>query len=58
MEGVSRSTSVVCAFLIAEYGYTPAQAIQYVKSKRRSAEPNMGFVQQLQEYADSLRSGS
>ncbi|KAH7924750.1 phosphotyrosine protein [Leucogyrophana mollusca] len=58
MEGVSRSTSVVCAFLIAEYGWTPAQAIQFVKSRRRSAEPNMGFVQQLQEYADSLRPAS
>ncbi|KAF9242062.1 phosphotyrosine protein [Melanogaster broomeanus] len=55
MEGVSRSTSVVCAYLIAEFGWTPAQAIQYVKSRRRSAEPNFGFVQQLQEYADSLR---
>ncbi|KAJ8590474.1 phosphotyrosine protein [Rhizopogon salebrosus TDB-379] len=55
MEGVSRSTSVVCAFLIAEYGWTPTQAIQFVKSRRRSAEPNFGFVQQLQEYADSLR---
>lgn len=55
MEGVSRSTSVVCAFLISEYGWTPAQAIQYVKTRRRSAEPNFGFVQQLQEYADTLR---
>lgn len=55
VEGVSRSTSVVCAYLIAEYGYSPSQAIQYVKSRRRSAEPNFGFVQQLHEYADKLR---
>ncbi|KAH7889130.1 phosphotyrosine protein [Phlebopus sp. FC_14] len=55
MEGVSRSTSVVCAYLIAEFGWSPTQAIQYVKSRRRSAEPNFGFVQQLHEYADSLR---
>ncbi|KIK86288.1 hypothetical protein PAXRUDRAFT_152588 [Paxillus rubicundulus Ve08.2h10] len=55
MEGVSRSTSVVCAYLIAEFGWTPTQAIQYVKSRRRSAEPNFGFVQQLEEYAGSLR---
>ena len=54
VEGVSRSTSVVCAYLIAEYGYSPAQAIQYVKSRRRSAEPNFGFVQQLHEYAAKL----
>ncbi|KAG6331568.1 hypothetical protein ID866_7521 [Astraeus odoratus] len=55
VEGISRSTSVVCAYLIAEYGYAPAQAVQYVKSKRRSAEPNFGFVRQLHEYADKLR---
>lgn len=55
VEGVSRSTSVVCAFLIAEYGYTTERAIQYVKSKRRSAEPNFGFVQQLREYANKLQ---
>lgn len=55
VEGVSRSTSVVCAYLIAEYGYTTERAIQYVKLKRRSAEPNFGFVQQLREYADKLQ---
>lgn len=55
MEGVSRSTSVVAAYLIAEFGWSTAQAIQYVKSRRRAAEPNFGFVQQLQEYAESLR---
>ncbi|KAG9308411.1 phosphotyrosine protein [Chiua virens] len=57
MEGVSRSTSVVAAYLIAEFGWSPAQAIQYIKSRRRAAEPNFGFVQQLQEYAESLRRG-
>lgn len=55
VEGVSRSTSVVAAYLIAEFGWSTAQAIQYVKSRRRAAEPNFGFVQQLQEYAESLR---
>ncbi|EIN07020.1 phosphotyrosine protein [Punctularia strigosozonata HHB-11173 SS5] len=58
VQGVSRSASVVCAFLIAHYGWSPAQAVQYVKSKRASAEPNFGFVGQLQEYADKLRSGA
>ncbi|KAI9574116.1 phosphotyrosine protein [Boletus coccyginus] len=55
VEGVSRSTSVVAAYLIAEFGWSPAQAVQFVKSRRRAAEPNFGFVQQLQEYAESLR---
>jgi atypical dual specificity phosphatase len=54
-EGISRSVSVVAAFLIAQYGWSPAQAVQYIKSKRRAADPNFGFVQQLGEYARSLK---
>lgn len=55
VQGISRSASVVCAFIIKEWNYTPAQAIQFVKSRRPHAEPNPGFVSQLGEYANSLR---
>lgn len=48
---------MVCAYLIAHYGWTPAQAVHYVKSKRSLADPNPGFVSQLGEYAASLRGG-
>lgn len=54
-EGISRSVSVVAAFLIAQYGWTPSQAIQYIKAKRRVADPNPGFVGQLHEYAELLK---
>lgn len=54
-EGISRSVSVVAAFLMAQYGWTPAQAIQFVKSRRKIADPNPGFVAQLHEYEDVLR---
>jgi predicted protein tyrosine phosphatase len=57
-EGISRSTSVVSGFLIAQYGLTPSQAVQYVKSRRRIAEPNPGFISQLYEYAEALRQAS
>lgn len=50
-EGVSRSVSVVAAFLMAHYGWAPLEAVHYIKSKRRVANPNFGFVQQLHEYA-------
>ncbi|KAF9053325.1 protein-tyrosine phosphatase-like protein [Panaeolus papilionaceus] len=54
-EGISRSVSVVAAFLMAQYGYAPLDAVQYIKSKRRVADPNFGFIQQLHEYSrDSL----
>jgi atypical dual specificity phosphatase len=55
-EGISRSVSVVAAFLMASYGWTPVEALQYIKSKRRVANPNFGFVQQLGEYGRSLPS--
>jgi atypical dual specificity phosphatase len=53
-EGISRSVSVVAAFLMAQYGWSPVEAVQYIKSKRRVADPNFGFVQQLGEYSKSL----
>jgi protein-tyrosine phosphatase len=52
--GVSRSASVIAAFLIAEYGWTAMQAVNHVKSKRIVAEPNPGFISQLREYAQTL----
>ncbi|GLB34489.1 putative dual specificity phosphatase, catalytic domain [Lyophyllum shimeji] len=53
-EGVSRSVAVVAAYLIKEYGWSPEEAVEFIKSKRGVADPNQGFVQQLGEYARSL----
>ncbi|KAI0748405.1 protein-tyrosine phosphatase-like protein [Daedaleopsis nitida] len=55
VQGVSRSVSVVAAFLIAQYGCGPEQAVQWVQGKRRCAQPNPGFVSQLGEYYQTLR---
>jgi len=51
VEGVSRSVSVVAAYLIAECGFSPKDAVDYIKAIRAVANPNFGFVQQLSEYA-------
>ncbi|KAF8326925.1 protein-tyrosine phosphatase-like protein [Amanita rubescens] len=51
VEGISRSVSVVAAYLMAHFGWTPTEALKFIKNKRRVAEPNFGFVQQLHEYA-------
>lgn len=51
-EGISRSVSVVAAFLMAQYGWGRDEAVNYIKSKRRVANPNFGFMGQLQEYAE------
>lgn len=53
-EGISRSVSVVAAYLMAQYGWSPKDAIGYIKERRAVANPNFGFVQQLHEYARVL----
>lgn len=58
VQGVSRSTSVVCGYLIARYGMSPSDAVRRVKERRSQANPNPGFVTQLAEYAESLRGGN
>ncbi|KAJ7895380.1 protein-tyrosine phosphatase-like protein, partial [Mycena leptocephala] len=45
--GLSRSVSVVCAYLIAAKGLTAAEAIAFTKDRRRIAHPNAGFRAQL-----------
>lgn len=49
-EGISRSVSVGAAFLMATYGWSPRDAIGYIKERRGVANPNFGFIQQLHEY--------
>jgi len=48
--GVSRSSSVVCAYMMAEYGLSVEDAMEHVRARRRVATPNFGFVTQLREY--------
>jgi len=55
VQGISRSASVVCAFLMALYGWAPGKAVTFVKTKRRITEPNFGFVAQLHEYEKTLQ---
>jgi protein-tyrosine phosphatase len=47
MAGVSRSSSVVIAYLIREKGMTYDEAFGIVKVKRSIIDPNRGFVKQL-----------
>ncbi|KAJ8765989.1 hypothetical protein K2173_020505 [Erythroxylum novogranatense] len=46
-QGVSRSTSLVIAYLMWREGQTFDDAFQYVKAARGIADPNMGFACQL-----------
>ena len=54
--GVSRSATIVCAYFIKTHGWSPAQALDFVRSKRERAKPNASFWQQLNEYHAFLNS--
>jgi protein-tyrosine phosphatase len=52
--GVSRSASIVIGYLMYSRGMTFDVARAYVKSKRKTIKPNLGFVRQLHAYGKAL----
>ena len=51
MLGISRSSTVVCAYLIATANLNAEESIAHVQSLRGTVCPNIGFRQQLSQYA-------
>lgn len=54
-QGLSRSVSVVLAWMIRYQGMTLYQALKQVRERHPQAAPNLSFLQQLSEYASKLR---
>ncbi|KUJ06434.1 phosphatases II, partial [Mollisia scopiformis] len=50
--GISRSASIVIAFLMRKYGQTVEEAIRVVRSKRPQIEPNQYFECQLRVWGE------
>ena len=53
--GVSRSASVVVAYLMYKKGLSLDDALDFVKSKRECVDPNFGFREQLQIFDQILK---
>ncbi|CAI0466353.1 unnamed protein product [Linum tenue] len=53
--GVSRSVTVVVAYLMKKRHMSLSQALQHVRSRRPQASPNPGFISQLQKFEQSLK---
>ncbi|KAI0773270.1 protein-tyrosine phosphatase-like protein, partial [Trametes elegans] len=49
--GISRSPTVVCAYLVAHRGMSPHDALAFVVARRRIVCPNLGFRRQLDIFA-------
>ncbi len=52
--GQSRSVSIVIGYLMSRNKLSFDEAYKYVKEKRPSADPNMGFVSRLIDYEKTL----
>ena len=51
--GVSRSVTILLAYIIKKYNYTPQYALKLVK-KRNIANPNPNFMKQLWTYYEEI----
>jgi len=54
MAGVSRSATIVIAYLMTKQKITLHDAFNFVKSKRPIINPNNGFMKQLVKYENNL----
>jgi len=52
--GISRSATIVLAYLMQRHRWKAAKALRYLKSKHPDAQPNIGFLQQLKSYEGTL----
>jgi protein-tyrosine phosphatase len=55
MAGISRSATLVIAYLMHEYKMTLNEAFKHVRTKRHIIEPNISFYFQLVNYEKELR---
>jgi atypical dual specificity phosphatase len=55
MWGMSRSASVVIAYMMATRRTSLSQSLVHVKGKRRVVRPNHGFLDQLKCYEEKLK---
>lgn len=56
--GISRSPTIVLAYLISRYNMSLDTAYSYVKTRRPQIRPNPGFMDQLRQYETELKSFS
>lgn len=45
--GISRSITIIAAYIMWRWGFGAARALQFIKEKRNTASPNEGFIDQL-----------
>lgn len=54
LAGMSRSVTIVTAYLMKTKGWNLRRALGHVKAKRPIAQPNLGFLRQLEDFETAL----
>ena len=54
MQGKSRSSTILLAYLIKEKKMSTNEAFKYAKKKRKTILPNLSFIKKLREFKDNL----
>ncbi|CAD5234241.1 unnamed protein product [Bursaphelenchus xylophilus] len=49
--GTSRCVTVVCAYLMRRFEWSPNKALLFLKERRPNVQPNTGFMRQLEIFA-------
>lgn len=52
--GISRSSTIILAYMIGELGFKLDEALKLCQEKRTKINPNKGFIKQLEEYQEEL----
>lgn len=52
--GISRSSTIILAYMIGELGYKLDEALKLCQEKRSKINPNKGFIKQLEEYQEEI----
>merc|ERR1711871_583657 len=55
VRGVSRSTTLVCAYVMARYGLSAGDAVKLAREARSVANPRDGFIKQLGAFRPQTR---
>lgn len=53
--GLSRSVTIVAAYLMQTHRVTADEALRMIRSKRPYSEPNPGFLRQLKEFEREIQ---
>ena len=56
--GISRSTTILIAYMIKHYGYSVKKSLDLIKSKRKQVNPNNGFINQLYSFERYIANSS